>query len=368
MPSYKDQTTGKWFCKFYYADHTGNRKQKLKRGFDLKRDADQWERDFLEKMQGTPEMSFETLSKLYLDHIQLNRKEITYKCKESRVRVWLVPYFKDMQINKIAPLDVKNWQDHLKKSQTVHGNPLSSGYIGTLHRELSNMFNYAVKYYGLKKNPCPVVGNVKKNRNRSLNFWTLDQFNEFINTFDQSDPFRLAFLVLYWTGMRVGELQALTIGDFDADSQTITINKTYHLIHGQDVITEPKTSAGNREIKINASLVKELQHHISRLYEPDNTTRLFSMTPSAYGKQLAEHAKTANLPKIRVHDLRHSHASLLIELGFSPTLIASRLGHEKVSVTLDIYGHLYPNKQDELADKLESIIRKYERMRHLRGD
>ncbi len=357
MPSYKDQTTGKWYCQFYYTDYTGKRKKKFKRGFDFKRDADQWERDFLEKMQGSPEMSFKTYSDIFLDHIRTNRKPITYRTQESRIRVWIVPYFADMSLNKISTLDVKNWQDWLKKSETVHGNALSTGYIGTLHRELSSMLNFAIKYYGLKENPCLIAGNVEKSRKRSLNFWTHDQFDQFITTFDKDDPFRVAFLMLYWSGMRVGELQALTIEDVDMETQTITINKTYHLIHGQDVVTEPKTDAGNRKIKINTSLVKELQDHIARLYEPEPTDRIFTMTPSAYGKHLATHAKKANLPKIRVHDLRHSHASLLIELGFSPTLIASRLGHEKVSVTLDIYGHLYPNKQDELASQLEEIYK-----------
>ena len=359
MPSYKDPKTGKWNCQFYYKDSNGNRKKKHKRGFELKRDADQWEKDFLQKMQGTPEMTLETFSTLYLDDIKLNCKPVTYRTRESRVRCWIVPYFAKTPLNSITALDVKNWQNWLKKSETVrldvNGEPmkkaLSTGYIGTLHRELSTMMNYAIKYYGLTKNPCVDAGNVRKSRKRSLTFWTLDQFEKFIATFNDDDRFRTAFLTLYWTGMRVGELQALTVED--VTDKTIRISKTFHIVNGEHVVTTTKTQKGNRTVSINQALAEDLKKHISRLYKPAPTDRVFTMTPSSYGKIMKEHTELAGLPEIRVHDIRHSHASLLIEMGFSPVAIADRLGHEKVSTTLDIYSHLYPSKQDELAEKLD---------------
>ncbi len=357
MPAYKDQKTGTWYCQFYYTDYTGKRKKKMKRGFPLKRDADQWEHDFLEKMQGTPDMTFQTLSELYLDYNRLHRKQITFKTKESRVRVWLVPYFGNMAINEIKPKHILAFQNHLKSSSNYRGEPLSDTYIGILHRELSGMFNFAVRYYELKNNPCRIVGNIEKKYDSSnIQFWTRDQFDQFIETFDSADPFRVAFQTLYWTGMRVGELQALTLADVDFQQNTISINKTYHMIKGKDVIESPKTSTGKRTININQSLADELQRHISRLYQPEPSDRIFTMNPSAYGKHFKSHAESANLPKIRVHDLRHSHASLLIDMGFSPVLIAERLGHKDASVTLSVYAHLYPNKQSELADQLEDIF------------
>ncbi len=361
MPSYKDEKTGKWYCQFYYKDHTGNRRKKYKRGFALKRDADQWERDFLEKMQGTPEMTLEALSSLYLKDIKLNHKPVTYRTRESRVRLWIVPYFGKTPINTIKAIDIKNWQDELKKSESVRLSSsgeaikasLSPGYIGTLHRELSAMMNFAVRYYGLPDNPCKKAGNISKSKKKSLSFWTLDQFNQFIETFEDDDPFRVAFLTLYYTGCRVGELQALTVDDIDLKAGKIRINKTFNVVDGKHVVTDTKTEKGNRVIRINKSLSADLKAHISRLYKPAPSDRIFVMTHSAYGKKLDSHAASAGLPKIRVHDLRHSHASLLIEMGFSPVAIADRLGHEKVSTTLDIYSHLYPSQQDELADKLE---------------
>ena len=360
MPSYKDNKTGKWYCQFYYKDHTGARKKKMKRGFDLKRDADQWEREFLERMQGTPEMTVATLADLYLSDIKTNCKPVTYRTRESRVRCWILPHFANTPINSIKAVDIKNWQNELKKSVNAQNKALSSGYIGTLHREFSAMMNFAVRYYDLPKNPCKDAGNVSGSRKRSLQFWTLEQFQAFIATFDSADPFRVAFLMLYYTGMRVGELQALEIQDIDFTNNTIAISKTFHIIAGKHVVTTTKTEKGNRTITINNSLADEIKRHISRIYAPEPCSRVFTMTPSAYGKKLRDHANIADLPQIRVHDLRHSHASLLINMGISPLLISERLGHEKVSTTLDIYSHLFPSKQDELITALEQSFHKIE--------
>lgn len=355
MPAYKDKNN-KWECIFYYSDHTGKRKQKHKRGFALKRDAEAWERDFLERVQGSPEMTVSALAALYLENIKHTGKEISYKTRESRVRNWILPYFENKPVNEIKAVDVQLWQRELKKAVSAKNEPLSDTYIGILNRELSLMFNYAIRYYNLKNNPVRIAGSPAKSKKRSLNFWTLEQFKQFIDTFNTADPFRIAFLVLYYTGCRVGELQALTVADIDFKNNRIRINKTFHMIAGKEVITDTKTEKGIRTIYVNPSLMQQLRQHISRIYKAAPGTRVFNMNPSAYGKHLIKHAAAAGIPRIRVHDLRHSHASLLINLGVSPLVISERLGHEKVSTTLDIYGHLYPSKQEEVSEMLESIF------------
>ena len=355
MPAYKDRKTNKWQCKFYYTDYSGKKRQKHKRGFTFKRDAEAWERDFLQRVQGSPDMSVKSLAALYLEDIKINCKPVTYRTRESRVRMWILPYFGDMPVNSIKAVNIKEWQNYLKKQTGRTGKPLSSGYIGTLHRELSAMFNYSMRYYGLRRNPCKDAGNIAKSRKRSMQFWTLEQFKQFIDTFDPADPFRIAFITLYFTGMRIGELQALTIKDIDFEAKTIRISKTLSIVYGENVVTSTKTEKGNRTIVINDALAEALQRHIKRIYKAEDTDRVFPMTQSAYGKHLKDHAESAGIPVIRVHDLRHSHASLLINMGISPLVISERLGHEKVSTTLDIYSHLYPSKQEELSTKLEEI-------------
>ena len=150
-------------------------------------------------------------------------------------------------------------------------------------------------------------------------------------------------------------MEALTVADVDVAAGKIIVNKTFHKIKGEDVTTKPKTEKSIRDIYIPEFLVECLQAYIKRIYKADSDTRLFSMAHSSYGKKLNNKAATAGVKRIRVHDLRHSHASLLIELGFSALLISERLGHESVTTTLNIYAHLFPSKQSEVVDKLQKL-------------
>ena len=136
----------------------------------------------------------------------------------------------------------------------------------------------------------------------------------------------------------------------------ITVNKTFHKIKGEDVITKPKTEKSIRDIYIPEFLVECLQAYIKRIYKADSDTRLFSMAHSSYGKKLNNKAAIAGVKRIRVHDLRHSHASLLIELGFSALLISERLGHESVTTTLNIYAHLFPSSKVKLSTNCKNYM------------
>lgn len=191
-----------------------------------------------------------------------------------------------------------------------------------------------------------------------MDFWTKEEFDRFIKTFSKSDPYYTAFLILYYCGVRIGELEALTIGDIDAAAGTIDINKTYHLINGKGITTTPKTKKAVRTIAIPPFLLHCIECHINRMYAADSTDRLFTTSHSSYARQMEGHTRTAGIKRIRLHDIRHSNASLLIELGFSALLVSERLGHENVSTTLNIYAHLFPSKQSEVADKLQLLCEK----------
>lgn len=355
MPVYKDEKTNTWYCKFYYTDYTGTKRQKLKRGFKLQREAKEWEHDFLSKQAAQPSMAFNTLSQLYLEDKQAHAKKITYETKKNRISTWILPYFNTQPVNEITAPDVRKWQATLKESKNANDESLSAGYMQNLVMELSSMFNFAVRFYGLSVNPCHVAGNTVGKKTRSLNFWTKDEFDKFIGTFDKSSPYYVAFLMLYYCGMRIGELEALTFADVDLASNTVTINKTYHLINGEGVVTAPKTQKANRDIIIPPFLSAIIREYKTHIYAPEPDMRLFTASHSTYARQMEEHTKQAQIRRIRLHDIRHSHASLLIEMGFSALLVSERLGHENVSTTLNIYSHLFPSKQIEVAEKLEKL-------------
>lgn len=355
MPVYKDTKTNTWYVKLYYTDYTGAKKQKMKRGFALQRDAKDWERDFIERQSAQPTMQFKALSALYLEDKKEHTKRITYETKKNRIEHWILPYFESRPVDMITAADIRKWQAELKKAENSNGKPLSPGYMQNIVMELSSIFNYAVSFYGLSVNPCKVAGNTVGKKQKSMSFWTKEEFDRFIATFDNDDLYQVAFLILYYCGIRIGELEALTIADVDLKSGLLTINKTYHLINGEGIVTSPKTEKANRTITLPPFLCDRIAAHEKRIYNPKPDSRLFIPSHSSYARQLETHIVQAGVKRIRLHDLRHSHASLLIELGFSALLVSERLGHENVSTTLNIYSHLFPSKQSEVAERLQKL-------------
>lgn len=184
------------------------------------------------------------------------------------------------------------------------------------------MFNYAVKYYDLHENPCTKAGSMGKSHAEEMNFWTKAEFEQFIVAVQDKPASYTAFMTLYYTGMRVGELCALTPADVNLVDHTITINKTFQRINGRDVIWPPKTPKSNRVVTIPQTLANCLKEYMDKCYEIQLDDRLFPYTKSFLNHEMLRGCKKSGVKKIRVHDLRHSHASLLIEMGCQPLLIA----------------------------------------------
>jgi len=166
---------------------------------------------------------------------------------------------------------------------------------------------------------------------------------------------KLSFNILFWSGIRIGELMALTPKDIDTKKSLIDINKTYTKINSQEIITEPKTPKSKRIVYIPEFLCKDINNYLDSLFEIENNERIFSFAKTYLGKQLKKYAAISDVKKIRVHDIRHSHASLLINMDVNVLTISERLGHEKVDTTWNTYSHLYPNKQLEVVKRLEFI-------------
>jgi len=355
----RKDNNNKWISTVWYKDYNGESRRKKKEGFKLKREAEEWERDFLSKQAAQPDMTFDTLCDLYLETQKAHRKYSTYTTKQHRIDAWIRPAFKNRCISDIEAKDILKWQTELKTAEGQRGKPLSPGYMNSLFRELSSIFIFACKYYNLRENPTRKAGNMVGHKTKSMLFWTRDEFQKFIDTFDPADPFYAFFMVMYYTGMRRGECLALTVSDI-ADGR-ISINKTYNMYDGQETITTPKTAHSVRDITIPASLQEVIEKHIKRIYGAQPDTRIFSMiSRSAAAYQLNNHAELAGVQRIRIHDLRHSHASLLIDMGFSAILVSQRLGHDNVNTTLTVYAHLFPDRQNEVADKLEEIMNRSE--------
>ena len=348
MPSYKDEERCTWYCKFYYTDWTGASKSKMKRGFKTKKEAAAWEREFLEKQQGTPDMTFKALYDLYIEDMSHRLKESTMTGRKYRCERQIVPFFKDKPLNQITPSDIRKWQNHITQSG------LKDTYLRALHEQLSIILNYAVKYYNLPQNPCKLAGSIGTKKANRMDFWTQDNFNKFISHVKKPQC-KAAFTVLYYTGIRCGELLALTRADIDLESAAMSITKTYNRTGRRDVITSPKTSNSVRIVTLPPFLVDSMADYINRNYGMEADDRLFPFTRRILEASMRNACAASDIKRIRIHDIRHSHVSLLIEMGFPPLLIAERIG-DSVDMVNNIYGHLYPNRHREVAEKLQEIV------------
>jgi branched-chain amino acid uptake carrier len=185
-----------------------------------------------------------------------------------------------------------------------------------------------------------------------MKFWTKEEYLTFSRAMMNKEESYHAFEILYWCGIRLGELLALTAEDFDFEKKTLRINKSYQQIKGKDVITTPKTRKSNRVLTLPDFLVDEMQDYISRLpWYLKVDDRIFTITKSGLHHEMDRGCRETGVKRIRVHDLRHSHVSMLIEMGFSAVDIANRVGHESVKVTY-LYAHMFPNKDLMIAKKL----------------
>lgn len=354
MPTFYDDKTKSWFCKFYYTDYTGIKKQKKKRGFKLQRDAKEWERNFLQVQQGELTMPLSDFVNIYLNDMDHRVRQSTQINKRKIIRLKIIPALGDMPLNEITPSIIRKWQTDLITDKNKKNEPYSQTYLKTIHSQLSSIFNYAVRYYGLKQNPCTIAGTIGKSKRDNLKFWTMEDFKQFISCVDEQLAYTI-FMTLYYTGVRLGELLALTLSDLDLSNGFIDINKSMQRIDKKYVITPPKTRKSIRKISIPLILTECLKSYIATIYKPCSSDLLFQISREPIRHKLNSYCNIAGVIQIRLHDFRHSHASLLIEMGFSPLLIAERLGHESIDTTLNIYGHLFPNKQNEVVNRLQEL-------------
>lgn len=299
------------------------------------------------QQQGSPDMTFQALYDIYIEDMSHRLRQYTIENKKCILEKHVLPYFKDKPINQIESKDIRLWQNQIIAAG------YSQAYQLNIHKALTAVLNYAVKYYNLPANPCQKTGSIGKPC-RSMKFWTLDQYNQFIQYVDKADA-RVGLQVLFYSGMRIGEMLALNLEDFDFSSNTIQITKSLQCRSSCNKVTPPKTENSIRTISMPKAIMQEVREYANRIYGIQGPDRLFTFTNCLIRGNMRRAAEKAGIPLIRVHDLRHSHVSLLIDMGFTPHLIAERIG-DTVQMVNNTYGHLYPNRHDEVAQKLDQLL------------
>lgn len=197
MPATRD---GKlWRSQFYYKDWQGVRRKKNKRGFKTKGEADEWERNFLQQQQKNLDISFENFVEIYFADMENRLRESTIINKRYVFDLKVTPYFKHKKMCEIQTSDIRTWQNELIKKG------YAPTYLKSINNQLAALFNYAVRYYDLRDNPCRKAGSIGKSKADEMDFWTKQEFKEFLPSMDSKPEARMAFLLLYWTGMRIGD-------------------------------------------------------------------------------------------------------------------------------------------------------------------
>ena len=224
MKAEKDKKTGKWLIQYRYTDWQGKRRKSTKRGFATKREAEEWLRNFLITQKADFDMKFEDFWKMYCADTETRLREHTMRTKKYIVELKILPYFGNKRVNDITAADIRQWQNELIKMG------YSPTYLKTINNQLSAIFNYAVRYYDLKSNPCAKAGSMGKSKAEEMDFWTGEEFRRFIDSVMNKRLSYMAFMTLYWTGMRLGELRALTPADFDFETNMLSITKSYQRI------------------------------------------------------------------------------------------------------------------------------------------
>lgn len=378
MAIYKDENKTKdgrqYYFKVYKKDFEGNNKQYKSKRYKKKEDAEEAERLFLMNRDNPLHKNFALVSNDYFNNLKTRRKESTYYSYKKDYDNHIFDFFKSKYIDNININDIKNWKDYIEKKN------LSIGCMNKIYNVLKCIFDYAMKNYGITLNVVSICGRFEKTKDaviqdsEKIRYITYDQFKQFISVIDES-MFNVFFTFLYFTGMRKGEVQALTWNDIDFQNSQIIVNKTL-TIKTSDLykITNTKNSQ-NRRIKMSSSLKETLikyKNEVSKYTDFNENwfvfgnSRFLPETTIARKKNL--YFKKAELNPITIHEFRHSHVSLLINeyINTSKTknmkidtakfflMMSNRMGHT-VEVMQRTYMHLFPTIQDEIVDLLDNL-------------
>lgn len=337
---------------FYYRDKvTGKLRRKRKQGFSTRNKAKIFIEEFFLDIENKTNISFGTLVNLYLEDCKAHLKPTTYSNKEYLIKLRILPFFEELQITEIKPLHIRKWQTQLLNDKKG----LKPTYLRSLNNQLNAVLNYAVKYYDLQKNPLRYCDPFGDKYAEEMLFWTKEEFFQFREKIKSKEMSEVIFNLFFYTGMREGELLALTLDDFDFKKKEVKINKNFGKVKNKEMILAPKTKGSKRIITIPEFLCNQIKEFGEKRYDYKSNERLFPVTKYYLHHEMNRGSSLSGVKRIRIHDLRHSHVALLIEMGVSILLISKRLGHDNPQTTLRIYGHLYPNKQREIADSLGAL-------------
>lgn len=371
MAIYKNNN-GTWYVMIRYQDWTGERKQKCKRGFATRKEAADWELQFKLQKKASLDMTMESFCALYEEDVRPSLKQSTWLTKENIIQKKILPYLGQRKVSEITAKDVMDWHNQMRKLKTKTGKLLSSTYLKTIHGQLSTIFNHAVKYYDLSTNPARKAGALGIEEGKEMLFWTKEEYKLFAEEMMDKPLSYYAFQLLYWCGIRSGEILGLKFQDFDFEKQTVRISRqlvgNLKLKEKEFTVTEyaviernPKTENSYRILRVPKVVMREVKRR-QQLIELRKTDlgieyKNFDYvccqengeprSLTAMNQALTKICNRNGLLNITVHGLRHMFATILIELGVPLFKISGLLGHSSVHTTYEYYCEIM-DEQDKI--------------------
>ncbi|MCY9764103.1 site-specific integrase [Paenibacillus alvei] len=356
MTVFKDESLKKnqWYYVIEIREN-GKRKRVKKRGFKTKKEAEKAENEAQNRYNNglninASNMPLKSLLDTWLQSKEYSIKKVTYNTYQSHIMNHITPYIGNVELSKLTITHCQKIIKHLHEEKE-----LSIRSVRDIFKTLKAALDKAVEWDMVTKNVAALV-DLPKEQKKEVQVWTAEQIREFDSLIKNHREY-VAFLLAYTTGMRKGEILGLRWKDVDLDARTISV-------------VQAKTAAGNRLISIDDRTVAELKKRkimmskeklsAGAVYRDNDlvigTSVGTPISPRNILRTFERFLKKSELPEITIHDLRHTHASLLLKQGVHPKIVSERLGHSSIKITLDLYSHLLPNMQKETADQFGAML------------
>lgn len=349
---------------------TGKRKQKSKGGFRTKKECEKAVNELVMQLEKgeffeVEKMSLqEYLSYWLATYAKANVAPSTY-IRYSFSAADIIGYLGNIEVSKLKPAHIQKLYADLSNYKKQ-----SNSTLLKTHRMLHIALKHGVGWQILSTNPCDNVQPPRAEKT-DMSIWTVAEANKFLETIKDEIIFMPVTIALQ-TGMREGEICALKWDNINLSSATLSVKYTLQKINKILILKNPKTKKSIRTLALMKTTIEELKHHkknqlqnilaLGENYNDDNYVCCWEdgrpIDPMYISKRFNKLVRDYKLPIIRFHDLRHTHATLLLQQGVNPKIVSERLGHSTISITLDTYSHVLPNMQKEAVLKLDELFAK----------
>ncbi|SMO54268.1 site-specific integrase [Melghirimyces algeriensis] len=351
-------------------DERGKRKQKKVGGFKTKKEAEKACAELIAQIEseGYKEPKKVTLEEFMVDyfenHVKHTIRRTTFYNQMSLVNKHILPKLGNLQLAKITPMILQRFYNEMIEQG------YSASYIRGIHAIIGKTLKTATEWDYISKNVATLIKLPRVTR-REINIWSMEEATRFLSLVKDRSTF-IAYALAIYTGMRKGEILALRWQDCDLDKGQISVRQTLYHTKGGLIFQEPKTRGSRRTISISDYLIKCLKKHkrkqnhiklqLGSGYQDHGLivchTHGTPIHPQDINRDLKRAIKKHNFRPISFHDLRHTHATMLLQLGENPKVVSERLGHSSVTITLDTYSHVLPDMQKSLAEKFDLAMKK----------